>query len=200
MDESWREIPGKRAELLALTDEIPGLSLSIDLGGMIVFAGDGPALDEAEKRLPPAQERYPMRLHNHAAFHTKLQEPVSIKGKERLPREMFRMPQIPLIDGRGAVWSPRATDTAALWEYTLGHQVVEPYDFTRAIAVGVKEFTPDTIIILGPGTTLGGAVAQSLISIDWQGLASKEDFLARQKSNPLVLSMGMEEQRKLVTA
>jgi hypothetical protein len=45
---------------------------------------------------------------------------------------------------------------------------------------------------------LGGAVAQSLIDFNWQGLTSKQDFLDRQKSDPIVLSMGMEGQRELV--
>ena len=73
------------------------------------------------------------------------------------------------------------------------------YDFTRAVQVGVKEFAPDRVIILGPGATLGGAVAQSLIGINWQGWASKEDFATRQKTDPYILAMGMEDQRKLVT-
>ncbi|MEY3533392.1 MAG: hypothetical protein RI979_1416, partial [Pseudomonadota bacterium] len=44
-----------------------------------------------------------------------------------------------------------------------------------------------------------GAVAQSLILANWQGLASKADFQARQTANPIVISMGLPEQRALVT-
>ena len=39
VDENWIEIPGKRDALLSLTSTIPGLYVSIHLGGMIVFAG-----------------------------------------------------------------------------------------------------------------------------------------------------------------
>ncbi len=50
---------------------------------------------------------------------------------------------------------------------TLGHQLTEAYDFTTAMKVAVREFAPDKLIILGPGTTLRGAVAQSLIVSNW---------------------------------
>jgi hypothetical protein len=77
--------------------------------------------------------------------------------------------------------------------------VVEPYDFTRAVQVAAREFAPDLFIITGPGTTLGGAVAQSLVQINWCGLSGKAEFKARQADNPVVISMGDAEQRKVVT-
>ena len=197
VDAEWNAIPGKRAELLALTEDIPGLYLSISLGGMIVFGGDEAALEAAGKRLPPVDGRFPMRLVNHAAFHTPLQAPVSAQGKAALPASMFRQPACPLIDGRGQTWFPHATDTHALWDYTFGHQVTEPYDFTASIRTGIREFAPDAIIILGPGTTLGGAVAQALIAEGWRGLSSKTGFMSRQAEDPLLLSMGMDAQRQL---
>jgi hypothetical protein len=80
----------------------------------------------------------------------------------------------------------------------LGHQVTEPYDFTRAIRTAAREFAPDLFIVTGPGTTLGGAVAQSLIMSDWQGMGSKGDFQTRQAAAPLLVSMGMAEQRAMV--
>jgi len=195
VDDEWQEIPNKRAELLSLIDAIPGLYLSIDLGGMIVFGGDNESLKEAERRLAPVGSRFPLRLTNHAAFHTHLQEPVSRRGKAALPASLFAQPERPLIDGRGTIWFPKSSDLAALWDYTLGHQVTEPYGFTAAITTGIREFAPDVIIILGPGTTLGGAVAQTLIARGWRGLTSKSGFMMRQASDPLVLSLGIAEQR-----
>lgn len=106
---------------------------------------------------------------------------------------------MPLIDGRGHIWHPLSTNVQALWDYTLGHQVTEHYDFTAAVTVGLKEFAPDAVIVLGPGTTLGGAVAQALIANRWDGIQSKDDFTRRQKEDPVVLAMGMEEQRRFVT-
>ena len=51
-----------------------------------------------------------------------------------------------------------------------------------------------------PWVPLGGAVAQSLILSDWQGMGSKADFQRRQVAEPLLVSMGMAEQRGLVAA
>ena len=65
--------------------------------------------------------------------------------------------------------------------------------------VAVKEYAPDVIILPGPGDTLGGAIAQALIGIEWQGIAGKADFMARQAADPILLSMGRPEQRALVT-
>lgn len=199
VDENWRSIPGRREYLMNLIETIPGLHVSIELGGMLVFGGAKEALDKLEKELDPEQGKFPMRLANHAAFHTPLLKPISDHARTTLHDDLFRQPSSPLIDGRGHVWTPHATDTHEMWDYTFGHQVYAYYDFTRAVQVGVKEFAPDAVIILGPGGTIGGAVAQSLIGINWQGMASKEDFIARQKSDPYILSMGMEEQRRAVT-
>lgn len=200
VDENWEEIPGKRAELLALTERIPGLCVSIQLGGMLVFSGDGAALDACEKMLEPVQDRFPMRLKNHAGFHSSLQLPISVKGKDRLPAELFHQPDLPLIDGRGHVWLPKASDKDQLRDYTLGHQVTESFDFTASVRTSLREFAPDVVIVLGPGQTLGGAVAQCLISIGWRGIKNKRNFIDLQANDPFVLSMGMEDQRNAVTS
>lgn len=201
--EDWRDDPTRRAELLALVEEIGAqagcnLGLSIDLGGMLVLAGNEAGLKAFEAAVP-VTGRFPMRLGNHAAFHTALQAPVAAKGRAALPLSLFGQPQKPLIDGRGHVWWPGAATTAALRDYTLGHQVVEPYDFTAAITTAAREFAPDYFIVAGPGTTLGGAVAQSLIRAGWRGLADKADFQARQADDPFLISMALPDQRRLVT-
>ena len=61
-------------------------------------------------------------------------------------------------------------------DYTFATQILETYDFTRAVQVAVREYAPDRIILLGPGDTLGGAIAQALIAIEWRGLRSKRGF------------------------
>lgn len=203
--ENWQEIEGRREDLMQkmamVNENAPGsLYISIELGGLLVFAGTNEALDAFAERLAPEQDRYPMRLQNHAAFHTPLQQTVAEAGQARLSGALFSSPSTPLIDGRGAIWQPFSSDTKSLRDYTLQTQVVETYNFTRAVQVGVKEFAPDALIITGPGTTLGGAVAQCLISIEWQGLRSKADFIARQKSDvPIIYAMGMDGQRHAVT-
>ncbi|MEL6362529.1 MAG: ACP S-malonyltransferase [Pseudomonadota bacterium] len=200
VDDAWREIPGKRTALLSLIEEVPGLYLSIELGGMLVLAGEESALAAAEARLEPIGGRFPMRLANHAAFHTPLQQPVSERGRGALPVELFGKPSWPLVDGRGHIWYPFETSVPDLWDYTLGHQVVQPYDFSAAVRHGVREFAPEAIILLGPGGTLGGAIAQVLIADEWRGLTSKTEFAERQSSDPILLSMGLADQRAKVVS
>lgn len=202
--EDWRPDAARRSALLALVDEIAArpehvLAVSIDLGGMLVLAGNEAGLNAFEKAVNPAQGRFPMRLDNHAAFHTALQVPVAKEGRERLSPALFGQPDLPLIDGRGAIWWPKASNIEALWDYTLGAQVTGTYDFTRAVTVAAREFAPELFIVTGPGTTLGGAVAQSLILAGWRGMDGKDDFRTLQASAPLLVSMGMPEQRGIVS-
>ena len=204
VDENWVEPEGKRAEILASMHEIDArpshrLAVSIDLGGMLVLAGDEAGLTAFEKQVPRVQDRFPMRLPNHAAFHTDLMKPIAAEGKLRLPETLFQQPKLPLIDGRGGFWHPKSSDLGALWSYTFQHQVIESYDFSAAIRTAARELMPDVFIVLGPGTTLGGAVAQSLVSANWRGMSDKAEFQAEQSNTPRLISMGMESQRDAAT-
>lgn len=200
LGDDWRPDRTRRDALLAMVDAIDQrkghvLRLSIALGGMLVLAGDSAGLAAFETEAEPLEGRFPMRLGNHAAFHTHLQQPVADIGQSMLPLDLFGQPALPMIDGRGAIWWPQASDVQALRDYTLGAQVTQTYDFTRAIEVAAREFAPDLFIVTGPGTTLGGAVAQSLILANWRGMGSKDDFRAVQDKTGLLVSMGMSEQR-----
>lgn len=204
LDEDWTPRPVRKAALLALVEDIAtrpdhALALSIDLGGLLVLAGNEAGLKAFETAVDPVQGRFPMRLSNHAAFHTALQYPVAAQGRAALPPALIGQPELPLIDGRGAIWWPQATDREALYDYTLGHQVTEAYDFTAAIRTAAQEFAPDLFIVTGPGTTLGGAVAQSLILSDWRGMGGKADFQNLQSKSPILVAMGMADQRGQVT-
>ncbi|WP_282157503.1 ACP S-malonyltransferase [Shimia thalassica] len=203
VDENWCAIPGARATIEAKMSDINHrnghvLGLSIDLGGMLVLAGNEAGLAAFEAEMPILQSRYPMRLPGHAGFHTALQQPVSQQGLARLGVDLFSNPDITLVDGRGAIWPAGATHKPALHSYTLDTQVVAPYDLFAAIRVAAREFMPDVFIILGPGNTLGGAVAQSLIAAHWRGLENKSDFKALQQKSPRILAMGTPDQRARV--
>ncbi|WP_421867409.1 ACP S-malonyltransferase [Motiliproteus sp.] len=203
VDSDWRPIPGRSEQLDTLTEQINSesgceLYLSIRLGGLRVFGGNEAALKRLQGELTPEQDRYPMRLYNHAAFHTPLMQDNAAQGRQQFPPDRLQSPTISLVDGRGGCWSPLSSNTEALWRYTLDHQVVQPYDFTAAIQVAVREYAPERIVLLGPGATLGGAVAQSLIQIGWNGWRSKQDFIESQQREPYLLSMGIESQRAFV--
>ena len=205
VDDQWRADTSLRAALLDLVAAIGAreghaLALSIDLGGMLVLAGDEPGLAALLAEAPPTPGRDPVRLAGHGPFHTRLMHESSVRAKAQFSAAMFATPALPMIDGRGHIWRRFASDPAAVWEYSFGHQILAPYDFALSVQVAVKEFAPDRIILLGPGDTLGGAIAQVLIAIGWRGLASKADFTARQTDDPILLSMGRAEQRALVTA
>ncbi|MDT9600345.1 ACP S-malonyltransferase [Sphingosinicella rhizophila] len=203
VDEDWREVPGLRASLGALAEEIGGrpdhaLFLSIDLAGMLVFAGNEAGLAALLAERPDMPGREPLRLANHGPFHSRLMQESSNRALARFTPEWFDTPEIPMVDGRGHIWRPFASKAEDLAAYTFATQILETYDFARAIQVAVREHAPDRIILLGPGDTLGGAIAQALIGIQWLGLRSKSDFQDLQVSRPFLLSMGREEQRASV--
>jgi malonyl CoA-acyl carrier protein transacylase len=205
VDGEWRAVPGLRETLLGLVAAIndragAALYVSIDLGGMMVVAGNGAGMDALRAEAPPTPGREPLRLVNHGPFHSPLMQGSSDRARARLPAGWFAAPDVAMVDGRGHIWRPFASGAEALWDYTFATQILEPYDFTRAVQVAVREYAPDRIILLGPGDTLGGAIAQALIAIEWRGLRSKREFQEMQASvEPMLLSMGREDQRALVT-
>lgn len=195
-DADWRLDPAKVAEAEAVLEEADGrnVHVSIRLGAMIVFAADDAGMKWLMERLP-RDDRFPMKLNYHAAFHSPLLDHIVPLAQAANPVSDFGVGTIPAIDGTGRIWSPQAFDPAAIYDYTLGAQINRTYDFSRAVQVAAKEFAPDKIVVLGPGTTLGAPTAQGLIASGWRGLTGKADFQARQADNPLLISMGMAEQR-----
>lgn len=174
-----------------------GVLPSIRLGGMLVVAGANGALDALEKDLP-ALSRPLMRLAGHGPFHTPLMQASSDAAKAQFPVDWFGRPEVPLIDGRGNVWRRFETVPQDMWDYTFGHQILAPYDFTTAMTVGLREFAPDRIVLLGPGETLGGAIGQVLVGLDWLDISSRNVFAARQEESPFLIGMGRPSQRGIV--
>lgn len=201
-DADWCIDSAKAAEaetvLAEAAAEGHAVHVSIRLGAMIVFAADDSGLKWLMERLPN-DDRFPMKLNYHAAFHSPLLDHIVPLARRANPETDFGDGHISLIDGAGKCWSPKAFDPASIYDYTLGAQINRTYDFSRAMQVAAREFCPDRIAILGPGTTLGAPVVQALIACGWRGLQSKADFQQRQAVEPLILSMGMADQRALVT-
>ncbi len=201
-DDDWRIDAQKAAlvgEVLEEAQARTGISvhISIQLGAMVVFAGDEPGLKWLMERLPK-DDRFPMRLNYHAAFHSPLLDAIVPQAKAANPLSDFGTGAISAIDGTGRIWSPKAYDPADIYDYTLGAQINRTYDFSRAVQVAAQEFAPDRIAVLGPGTTLGAPTAQALIACGWRGLSGKADFQERQSRDPLIFSLGMPDQRALV--
>jgi [acyl-carrier-protein] S-malonyltransferase len=204
VDADWRADTKKAKLVNALLIEAEAISeisvhISISLGGMIVFAADEPGLKWLSERLPK-DDRFPMRLMHHAAFHSPLLDHIVPMARQANSSADFGGGSIPAVDGQGKLWSPKAFNQHAIYDYTLGAQLNRTYDFARAVQVAAAEFAPDKIIVLGPGTTLGAPTAQALIASGWRGLSGKADFQARQATDPLILSMGIAEQRVLAAS
>ena len=195
--DDWKPDPALRAEVdRALAQS--GAFRSIELGGMLLVAGGERELDALLAALPPMPGRPPLRLAGHGPFHTPLMAESSRSALEQLAPEWFGPPRIPLIDGEGRIWRAKAVTPEAMHRYTFTTQILEPYDFTRSLSVGIKEFAPDKIVLLGPGDTMGGAIGQVLVSERWLGIADKADFAARQDADAFLIAMGREDQRERV--
>jgi len=196
-DDDWNINKDLMKQCLKEVEKV-GAKISIYLGGYIVIGADQEALNTLLKRLPK-KDNYPFQLPYHAAFHTPLLQSISKEAKEIFSKDTFLKPQTPIIDGRGYIWSPWSTNETDLWNYTFDHQVSNTYDFTKSLTVSIKEFSPDKIVLLGPGNTLGGAIGQILCKLKWKNIASKKDFVSLQKENPFLISMGIPDQRELIS-
>jgi acyl transferase domain-containing protein len=202
VDEDWKVDSVRIQAITQLKNDIQrreGCELyeSIRLGGFEVLAGNEAGLKSFSQELV-ANAPYPIRLPGHGSFHSPMMQPISDQARARLSKDLFTHPDIPLIDGRGQIWEPLSSDPVSLWDYTLGTQIVHTYDYTRAIQNALKELAPDCLILLGPGNSMGAVTAQAMIEINWQGLNNKQDFTARQASDPIILSMGLSTQRQSV--
>lgn len=200
VDDAWRPSP-PLAAAAAEALRAPGVHASIRLGGSIVLGADDAGLAHARRILPPLERggvQYPLQLPLHSAFHTPLMAETATLARAELADLAIRSPAITLIGGDGAVHRPWA-DPAAIWRYTLGPQLVAPFDLERAIATAFGELGPDVAVLPGPGDHLGGAIAQILIARGWRGLRDRRDFLEAQAGEaPIILAMSRPAQRALV--
>lgn len=194
-DEDWSEPPSRReaveAALQGARDAGHTAEWSIELGGYAVLGADRGGVKHLLDALPRetrGQRTFPLQLPLHSAFHTSLMTETSARAQQDLGDLAFRAPVVPLVDGRGLVFRPRWADPRALADYTLGHQVVAPYDFTTSVCTALHHVAPDVIVCLGPGNPLGGAVARILVADGWHGVRNKRDFQALEPS--LVHSLG----------
>ena len=211
VDDQWCAIQGLSERITALVAKTNAqkdqlLAVSINLGGVLVLAGNEAGLQAFIAALPPKPKdkavalnrQFKGRLAGHGPFHTPLMRESSLRAKMQFDVSLFSPPTRAIIDGTGFIWRRFASDAAQLWDYSLGHQILTPYDFAGAVRTALKEYAPSRIILLGPSSSLGSAIAQILINLNWRGLRSKNDFAEMQDKNPFLLAMGRSDQRQLV--
>jgi malonyl CoA-acyl carrier protein transacylase len=170
---------------------------SIRLGSFAVLAGDEAGAKVLAQALPEEKRgarTFPVKLPLHSAFHTPLLQATSTRARQELAHLRFQRPQVPLIDGSGAVHTPLSADPAELAHYTLGPQVVDTYDFELAIRTALHHTVPDVVVLLGPGNSLGGPTAASLVRARWHNARTRADFDRIQAEAPMLLSFGIEDQ------
>jgi [acyl-carrier-protein] S-malonyltransferase len=206
-DEQWVPSPallgGVEATLAAILAAGAWAGWSIRLGGFAVLAGDADGVKQLLAKLPPVQRgdrTFPLQLPLHSAFHTPLLQDTSERARGELADLSFRAPEVDLVDGRGRIFRPGSADPAELHEYTLGHQVLEPYDFTTSVITALHRTGADTVVALGPGNPLGGPLARILVEARWRNARTKSDFERINQQEPLLRSFGMPAQRRELEA
>jgi [acyl-carrier-protein] S-malonyltransferase len=191
--ENWRRDPAREAAVERALAGSGEVFRSIELGGYAVLAGSDAGLAQLLRALPQTKlgsNTYPLRLVQHGPYHTPLAAGVAERARETMARLRFRAPDVALVDGRGARWSPWSADGGELARYTLGEQVVAPFDFTRCVRVVLREHAPERLFLPGPGNSLGGVCGQVLALEGWRGIRSRVEFEAVQGSaEPVVVSM-----------
>ncbi len=166
---------------------------SVDLGGYVVLAASEAGITRLLDMLPPVklgERQFPLRLAYHGPYHTPLLADVASAARARFSTLDWRAPSVTLIDGRGARFTPWATNPVELAWYTLGDQIVTPYRFAAGARVALREYAPDVLVLTGPGNTLGGVTGQLIVAEGYRGIRTRADFESVQSGPaPLVLSM-----------
>lgn len=195
MDAKWQLVKERKQRIEQYLNQYPSeIFYSIRYGGYAVMAGSSRRILQLHEELPPIDDRFPLLLNGHAAFHSPFMQGAAERALEMFTSSDFRTPSLPLVDGTGQIWTPNCTEVERLREYTLDKQVVACFDFSIAVQVAVKEFCPERIILLGPGNALASAVIQAIIEVGWRGLSCKEDFKTQQLNDPWLLAFGDEQQ------
>lgn len=195
MGEGWdesRDLSAALESALEQANTVGYAALSIELGGSAVLAADDEGLEVLRAALPPVQRgriKFPLVLPGHSAFHSPLMADMAEVLTSAVPA-FAEAPSLPLVDGTGRVWpAGSACDLSSLREYTIGEQVLTPYLFGRSLEAAIEAVDPDVLVLLGPGSSLGGAVGQTLSRMKWRGIDGKASFAAVQASQrPALIS------------
>ena len=129
------------------------------------------ALLEALPTVTRGRIKYPLVLPRHSAFHTPLMARMQLDLEAAQTIPPFAPPTIPLVDGAGRLWPAGDTATlGALRQYTIREQVLTPYLFGRSVEAAIEALDPEVLVLLGPGSSLGGAIGQTLARMRWRGV------------------------------
>jgi [acyl-carrier-protein] S-malonyltransferase len=193
-DADWQTDPARASALeavLARTDD--GVHRSLELGAFSVLGGSAAGLAEAAAELPVVEvgsRRFPFRAAMQEAWHVPLRADAAALAAERLADLAWSAPNVTLIDGRGARFTPWSTHPAELAHHTIREQPTSTYDFARSLRVALREYAPEVILLPGPGASLGEVCAQLIVAEGYRGIRTRAELEAAQGGpSPILLSM-----------
>lgn len=193
-DDGWRADPVRSEALDAAVGESGDDAFrALELGAYGVVGGRAPAVERVASALEPVSvsgRQYPVRMPGGDAWHTPLRARDAGSAAADLSDLTWERPNVTLVDGRGARWTPWSSDPAALASYTLADFPINPFDTATAVRVALREYAPEVVLLPGPGSSLGAACAHLIVAEGYRGVRSRSEFEAAQRSeHPLLLSM-----------
>ena len=204
-DDQWRSDPAYAATLASALGEhanghgsaddgsAGGVHRSLELGAFTVLSGTGAGLERVAGALSPVQvgsRRFPLRPAMQEAWHTPARAG-TVRAAERLLSELtWSAPNVTLVDGRGARFTPYSTDPNELAHHTIVEQPTMTYDFAASLRVALRDYSPDVVLLPGPGASLGEVCAQLIVAEGYRSIRTRADLEAVQAgSSPILLSM-----------
>ena len=193
-DADWQPDPARATALDAvLARQRDGVHRSLELGAFSVLSGTAPGIADAAAELPSVEmgtRRFPFRAAMQEAWHTPLRAEAATRAAEQLADLAWSAPNVTLVDGRGARFTPWSTDPAELARHTVAEQPAITYDFTRSLRVALRDYAPDVILLPGPGASLGEVCAQLIVAEGYRGIRTRADLEQVQAGpSPILLSM-----------
>ena len=193
-DDAWERDEARSAAVdAAVARAGAAAARAIELGSFSVVGGTASGVESVREALPPVTvggRTYPLRLGSGDGWHTPLRSGAATSAAEELADLAWERPNVTLIDGHGARFTPWSTDPSLLARATLHDHADAPYDFARALRVALREYAPDVVLLPGPGSTLGAPCAQIIVAEGYRGVRSRAEFEAVQAGpSPILLSM-----------
>jgi len=153
----------------------PGAAWPANLNGagQVVVGGRPEALDAVARAAADAGVRRTRRLAVDGAFHTPLMQPAADALAPVLAATAFAAPAVPIVTNHDA----RPVDGADGWPERLGTHLVSPVRWEdvvrRLVGLGA-----DTIVEVGPGTTLAGLVRRIAPEVTVRNVATPAEAAA----------------------
>ncbi|CAN5853388.1 ACP S-malonyltransferase [soil metagenome] len=181
-----QESPGALLALLgadeatatAACEAAPGAAWVANLNGagQVVVGGHAESLDAVAERAAELGIRRSRRLAVDGAFHTPLMAPAADRLSPVLDTIAFAAPWVPIVTNHDGT----AVTADHGWPERLTTHLVSPVRWADTVECLV-ELGADTIIEVGPGTTLSGLVRRIAPSVEVRSVSSPDHLPAQAR-------------------